>query len=118
MQYQNQIFADGQEKLLLINILFEKGNLYPSYLNHLTDEDINLTPVQIVGYLDKLYDKKVYPNLAWLNYFKKAGKEEKQQAAHKILSDQNITSLQHDIVVAAFNQKENETEKQLAAQKY
>jgi hypothetical protein len=93
------------EKVEFINKLYNKGNLQTKYLNHLADGDIGLTTPDLKKYLYELLDKKVYPMDLWLAYFFKADRISRCEMAFKILTVPDITSLHHDLVVAAFRQK-------------
>ena len=109
LQYQKHIFLNADEKLNRINNLYNKNNYYPSYLNHLTDDDINLSESESKKYLYELFDKKSYPIRAWSSYFKKANAIAKHEAAIKIFDAFNdsdaINTFNEQLVTAAFNQK-------------
>ena len=104
LQHHKKCFSLSEMKGYIFQ-LYDKENYTVHYLNHLADNEINLSETELRKYLFDLFDKKAYPYFAWLGYFKKACPEAKHEAALKILEVPDIYLLQPDIVVAAFNQK-------------
>ncbi len=93
------------EKQGFINKLFSKGILNQGYLNHLADDDIGFSITEIKDYLYELFEKKIYPNITWSAYFKRADNKARYDAAIKLLTKPDLTLLQNQILHIAFNQE-------------